>query len=295
MEKNKLLMILEKDFPIYKKDIFRQIQPILDKHFETYCTINYKNYFSGLMLDNTDKIEKIFCVVFPSEEIILKLAKQTNKNSLIFSHHPMDWNQFGSGFVPISKRSYELLKTNKISLFVLHDVLDYHPKYAPSIQLLKHLNIKNSKRLYINGEPLGVYFDLNIERLNIFEEELKRKLNLKKLQKVIFNNKIKRICVVAGGGDNIEFISAANDVGCDTYITGIVYFRGNEYAKKNNPPFIAKAKELKINLLGCSHYVTEKFSLLAMTDYFKSLDIKVDFIEDIKSIEFWNKNIEEFI
>ena len=45
------------------------------------------------------------------------------------------------------------------------------------------------------------------------------------------------------------------------------------------------AEEKKINVIGATHYSTEKYACIAMEDYFKKLGIEAEFIEGIPFME----------
>jgi putative NIF3 family GTP cyclohydrolase 1 type 2 len=45
------------------------------------------------------------------------------------------------------------------------------------------------------------------------------------------------------------------------------------------------AKENKINLLGATHYSTEKFACMAIVEYFAELGIEAEFIEGTPCME----------
>lgn len=45
------------------------------------------------------------------------------------------------------------------------------------------------------------------------------------------------------------------------------------------------AKESKINVVGATHYSTEKFACMAMEDYFTGLGIEAEFVEGTPCME----------
>ena len=86
------------------------------------------------------------------------------------------------------------------------------------------------------------------------------------------------VAVVAGGGldETIEEI-AQNKV--TVLITGIT--AKNEHSKKSHD----FAKNHRINILGGTHYSTEKFACISMVDYFKIVGLSSEFIEDKPVLE----------
>jgi putative NIF3 family GTP cyclohydrolase 1 type 2 len=56
-------------------------------------------------------------------------------------------------------------------------------------------------------------------------------------------------------------------------VTGLTKL--NDYSKQAHD----FAKKNKINILGGTHYSTEKFACIAMVDYFKKLGLKAEFLD----------------
>jgi putative NIF3 family GTP cyclohydrolase 1 type 2 len=87
--------------------------------------------------------------------------------------------------------------------------------------------------------------------------------------------------VVAGGGDQPDVLKQAKEKGCTTYITGTVVHRwGFEPLQNANREFHKLAREWRINLIGGSHYHTEK---CAVQDVGKMLEAKgynAEFVDD---------------
>jgi putative NIF3 family GTP cyclohydrolase 1 type 2 len=85
-----------------------------------------------------------------------------------------------------------------------------------------------------------------------------------------------RVAVAAGGGC-IDFVaSELCELGVNTYLTGctrpIPSF-------EPNMEFHRIAAEGKVNVVGATHYSTEKFACMAMEKYFAGLGIEAEFVE----------------
>jgi putative NIF3 family GTP cyclohydrolase 1 type 2 len=92
----------------------------------------------------------------------------------------------------------------------------------------------------------------------------------------------KTVAVAAGGGC-IDFVAdELTALGINTFLTGctrpIPSF-------KPNMEFHRKARENKINVVGATHYSTEKFACMAMVKYFAGLGIEAEFIEGTTCME----------
>jgi putative NIF3 family GTP cyclohydrolase 1 type 2 len=86
----------------------------------------------------------------------------------------------------------------------------------------------------------------------------------------------RRVAIAAGGGC-IDFVARElTALGVNTYLTGLTkpmpsFEPGMEFHRI--------AKENKINVVGATHYSTEKFACIAMVEYFEGFGIEAEFIE----------------
>lgn len=89
----------------------------------------------------------------------------------------------------------------------------------------------------------------------------------------VINGKI----AIAAGGGSVDFaVKEIADLGINTYITG----NTRELpAVSSVVGFHRIIKEKKINVIGATHYSTEKYACIAMIDYFKKLGLHAEFIE----------------
>ena len=79
--------------------------------------------FNGVMLRGRDSVGKIWCVAFPSQEVLAPMLAQAQPGDLIFSHHPIDMRcgdprgEPGGGFIPIEPRTLQYLKEQELSFY----------------------------------------------------------------------------------------------------------------------------------------------------------------------------------
>ncbi|MCZ2336955.1 MAG: Nif3-like dinuclear metal center hexameric protein, partial [Chitinophagales bacterium] len=71
-------------------------------------------------------------------------------------------------------------------------------------------------------------------------------------------NRITKIGIVAGGGDEIEYSQIAKEKGAQAYITGEIFSRyDSDWGKENTEKIKKYAKTIDISLIGVSHAASE--------------------------------------
>lgn len=86
-----------------------------------------------------------------------------------------------------------------------------------------------------------------------------------------------RVALVAGGGNDPDVAKSVVDAGVKTYITGVTQKNpGWELSLK----FHEICEENEINVIGCTHYSTEKFACIAVQKFFEKLGLPTEFVED---------------
>jgi len=244
-----------------------------------FLTNNFKQRSMGLVCDFADEINKVYTAVFPSNKVMQEILDKGEENILLFVHHPAIWDirKAPEVFQQMSKDLLAKFKEKKISTYNLHVPLDNFGEYSTSVSLANALEIKVEK-------PFGEYFGAlcgifgespkaivsNLK--NRFEDVLGHKPSLYDYG----NNEIinQKVAVVAGGGNNMEFLEKIAKEDINVLITGIT--ARNSHSDEAH----RFAEENKINILGGTHYSTEKFACMAMCDYFKKLSLPSEFIED---------------
>jgi len=243
-----------------------------------FLSENFKKRSMGLVCDFTTEINKVYTAVFPSREVMQKILDDGSQYAMLFVHHPSVWDirEAPDVFQQIDRELVQQLKDRKISIYNLHVPLDNFGEYSTSISFANALGIKPER-------PFGPYFGA---LAGVFgKTELSTPQELRKVfekavgHEVSFysygDNKIKEgiVAVVAGGGLNetIEEIAQSN---VNTFITGIS--AKSDHSKKAHE----LAEKYRINILGGTHYSTEKFACMEMCKYFKKLGLPSEFIED---------------
>jgi putative NIF3 family GTP cyclohydrolase 1 type 2 len=278
MDAEKIYQKLESDFKLHKcRDDWSYID--FDSEF---ISENFRKRYMGILTDNTEQISKIYTAVFPSEKVLQEILERKERNILLFTHHPVDWKirPGQSPFVDLNSHLLQKLKEDKISIYTLHTPLDRNGEYSTSVNFLKALDMRQTGEFaeyfgYLSG-VIGKTDCKNISELaEKFEKTVGHSVK-------IWNygtEEIKdgNVAVVAGGGNDPGILSEVAKLGINTFVNGVT-FPNKDY----EPSMLAHkvAEENKINMIGGTHYSTEKFACIKMLDYFKKLGILAEFIED---------------
>jgi len=248
--------------------------PNLDK----YLSNGFKQTGMGLMCDFTHSIEKVYTTVFLSDKVLSKILSDNVTNALIFSHHPTNWDIKNHNGNYAATEDYIIkLREKNISIYILHHPLDNYGYYSTCKTLADKLkiNIEKPGFLYF-GAICGVIGTTDFKNINelheFFSETLKHKTSLYQYGQE--NIQDEKIAVCPGGGNAPFVLNEMLNNNIRILITGVTLV--NEYSEKSHK----LEKENHINLLGGTHYSTEKFAPMEMCQYFNKLGLLTEFIED---------------
>ena len=164
----------------------------------------------------------------------------------------------------------------------MHVPLDKNGKYSTSVNLAKALDIEIKGGFFqYFGVKVGVYGKTDLKT----PEELTKKLSevvghRTKLWKYGSDTiKNHRAAIVGGGGNEMDLVKELTELDINTLVTGVTILNDfskdvHEFEKKN-----------EINLIGGTHYSTEKFACIALCNYFKMLNLPSTFLEDSPILE----------
>jgi len=280
MEADKLYQQLEKDFiaPGLSDDWGEWLAPIAG-----FVCDNFKRRSMGLVCDFNEEINKVYAAVFPSNAVMEKILSDGAQNAMLFVHHPAVWNIAAPQvFLPPEAGLLRQFKNNGISVYNLHVPLDNFGEYSTSVSLARVLGIKIEKAFapYF-GALCGVFGQTELTLIgdlkDKFEKAVGHKCGLYRYG--LDGIAKKKVAVVAGGGNEAGLLKEIADEGVNVLLTGII--AKNEFSK----PAHEFAKRHKINLLGGTHYSTEKFACVAMIGYFKNLGLPAEFVADQPTME----------
>jgi putative NIF3 family GTP cyclohydrolase 1 type 2 len=247
-----------------------------------YATPQFMRRFNGLMLHNTEEVERVFTIVFPSHEVLADVERRAaGAPSLIFTHHPMDFETSGRGLIPVDETSYKRLRDTRISLYSAHAPLDCHETVSTSRSLARAAGVEiDDACAEYHGGHAGVIGTAEESTLDDFAERLKRRLGVDCIELHRNGSRVSRVAVVAGGAAFPPMMQEAIDRGCDTYLTGDFRIRhGGPWAEEHRPEFDAFVESAPINLVGGSHFGTEAEVMRnEMLGWFNSLGVPAEFV-----------------
>lgn len=242
---------------------------------DKYLSPNFKKRSMGVVYDFSKNIKKVYTAVFPEKEVIKKILAKKETDILLFVHHPMVWDITKKNvFTAISEKDLKIMKDRRISVYCIHVPLDNFGKYSTTNTLCKELGIKVEKQFvpYFGG-LCGVIGTIDVDNIKDIKKRFDKVLGHKTKLYNYGTERLKehKVAVVAGGGNDLETLKEIPK-NCNLFITGIT--AKNTYSKAAHDYL----EEKKINLLGGTHYSTEKFACIAMVEYFKKQGLPCEFI-----------------
>lgn len=249
------------------KDLMKEMEKIAPPFLKE----SYDNV--GLMVgDNEKEVKKVLLALDCTKKVVEEAKKA--EADLIITHHPLIFRK-PSRIVREDLQGWKIIELikNDISLYSSHTNLD-SVKGGINEEIINVLGFNNSK-LIEKSEVKG-FEGAGIGRIVTLEQEIsveelittvKEKLSIKNLRAVIGKNKIKKIAVVNGSGQ--DYFGKALSMGADCIITGDTTYH-----------FVSDYKELGVTILDAGHFPTEWLIFLKVM---KRLEEKFEEIEFIHS------------
>jgi len=273
---------LEKDF--VKMD-FAEDWYHDDWETKEYICDNFKQRSLGLLCDFAEEVNKVYTAVFPSDKVLMKILDDGTTDAMLFLHHPLVWDLSKNpdiAFYEVNAHLLKKLKENRIALFNFHLPLDHFSEYATSKTLAEALGIRIET-------SFGNYFGAACGIIGTTACKTVHELNEKYSQVVGHETKLYqygddvikdgRVGICAGGGNDMEIVSKLIEESIHVNIVGISL--NNAYSSEIHD----LEKRRRINLLGGTHYSSEKYACIAMCNYFENLGLESEFISDIPCLE----------
>lgn len=265
---------LENDF------IFKELSDDWARYMgelENYLTPNFKERSMGLVCDFAEEINKVYSAVFPNEAVMQKIIADGVRDAMLFLHHPSIWDsRRPKPFYQMDKELLEKFKENRIAIYNLHVPLDNFSEYSTSKTLADALGIEFEKTFAAyRGGLCGVIGKTRCKTIEEVHSQFSKVMGHATSLYQYGDKNIEdgRIAIVAGGGNNKDIVSEMIENNIKVLITGITvsdegYSEVHQLEQENG-----------INVLGGTHYSTEKFACQKMCSYFEKLGFTSEFIE----------------
>lgn len=291
MQLNKIVSILDEEFDI--ENVYDDWHWLFDDLFNEKSLSSFRKpkKNTGLMISNSDEVNKIYTAFSPSRFVLEEIRMKGIVNVLLVVKHPFDWDgrRSGKGFIFFKDRDYQLMESMGISIYSLHTPLDKNRNdkvVSTAYSFAKTIRMKVEKEFGIDSSnpdiKIGLIGKMPESKIKDLVKRLNSVLNYKvKINKV--NEDVGKVAIVTGGGFVPEIIEQATEQGINTYITGIITPNSSEYDKKTYKEKFSKIKKMGVNVIGCSHYLTEKWAMLYSIPYFSDI-CKSEFIEDKEAL-----------
>lgn len=245
----------------------------------------------GLMIKSSNDVNKIYTAFSPSRYVLEAIRMKGIVNCLLVVKHPFDWDgrRNGKGFIHFRDIDYTLMEGMGISIYSLHTPMDKNRNdkvVSSAYAFAKILKLKVEDEFYSDKEnpriTIGLIGRVNEGKIDALVKRLNDVLNYRvKVKKV--SEEVGAVAVVTGRGFVPEIMQEAKNAGANTFVTGVISPNSSEYDKKNYAKTLSEANKTEMNVIGCSHYLTEKWTMEFSVPYFSEV-CKAEFIEDKEAL-----------
>jgi putative NIF3 family GTP cyclohydrolase 1 type 2 len=276
MKATSLYQRLERDFitPEMTDEWAQHMESVAD-----FLSQNFKRRSMGLVCDHATEIGRVYTAVFPSRDVMGRILDDGARDAMLFVHHPSIWDirRAPEVFQQMDKEQLQTFKERRISIYNLHVPLDAFGDYSTSVSLARALEIITERPFApYCGTLCGVFGKTALATVKDLRNRFRAAVGHEVSLYNYGNDEIRArtVAITTGGGNDVAILKDVAEAGVNTYVTGIT--AKNDYSRKAH----AFAKEHGINVLGGSHYSTEKFACMSMVGYFERIGLPSKFLED---------------
>ncbi|MBN2307383.1 MAG: Nif3-like dinuclear metal center hexameric protein [Candidatus Hydrogenedentes bacterium] len=235
---------------------------------------------TGLLFDFADSVDMTYCVTFTTTETLRQVLKLVDGPSLIFTHHPFDYHEDERGLSKTDDTLIQELDARHIAVYAIHAPLDVGRGISVSKSLAQRIGLSHAKPFFpACGGHLGILGRMEADSLGGVGAAVGHVLSLDSVDLFDNGGRLGLTAVVAGGGDQMEILKAAIEAGCTTYVTGTAVHRWAR-AQKGNEEFRQAARDARVNLIGGTHYNTEKWAVRDVATFLTQNGVPACFLED---------------
>ena len=234
--------------------------------WQAFFEPDFVTRFNGLMIRGAPEVSSVYCVAFPHEDILKVFLDRGTPGDLLFTHHPIDMRcgdprgKWAEGFRAIDPSLLAQIKSRQLSVYSCHAPLDYNREISTSLSMAKALGglVKGEFFPYGNGFA-GVICSVPSISASDFAEKLKQIFGVPYLDhEGQLPESISKIALVAGGGDSVAEMQAAENAGTQAYLTGEIHSHiDTDSGRKKYAEMKSYAARTKMALWGVSHAASE--------------------------------------
>lgn len=219
------------------------------------------------MLRGNPFVSQVFACAFPSREVLSRILEEADDGAFVFTHHPIDMRCGsprsklpGKGFIPLPEDILMELVERRFSVYSCHAPLDIHPTVSTSGAIVKALGGEPTGGFLEYGDGYaGIYCTIPAISYNALLDTL---CSLFKVPYLDLGGEgpqiIKKLAVVAGGGDRAPTMQEASDHGVDAYITGhIRHYTSSPVYEKRRREVDQWLQTARMYCIGVSHAASE--------------------------------------
>ncbi len=254
-----------------------KVNKALDEYFRPWeCTEVFPKI--GEQYHYADELEKVYTACFADEEVFAELQRRGAHDCMLFTHHPAPQKTaLDADYPPLSELSLKIMKENRINLFAYHIPLDRNGVYSPGNNLAKVMGARPFGEFYLQNKVLmGVLCDTDLKTRSDVVECLEKTLGHECRCYPYGSEELMggRIAIMGGGAKDTTIYDYLIEQGVNCFICGVTN-PGAAWIQAIHDA----AKKAGVNLIGGTHYSTEKFAPKAMCDFFEKLGLESEFIE----------------
>jgi putative NIF3 family GTP cyclohydrolase 1 type 2 len=220
------------------------------------------------------------------DTIIAREVADGAPGALIFAHHLTDLEESGRGPVTIPEVQLEELKEHRISYYTCHAPLDCHLEISTARALANALGLHEQEHFAPHYGGMSAVHGV-VGKPTSYQAFAARLAKITDVDRLRYDQvrhcglPVNRVAVVPGGGGRPERLEEAAAAGCDTYVTGQwwPFSETNEAAEPHREQMRQLLPQVRMNLLGASHYATEMVVMRdQMPGWFRDRGVDAEFV-----------------
>ena len=222
--------------------------------------------YNGLMLRSGHDVRQVYCAVFPSPEVLARIVDDRVDGSLLFLHHPIDFEVGGQGFLPISPENLRAMLSQQVSVYTCHGPLDCYDAVGTAAAIVEAFDVSVEDRFCPCGD--GYAGRIGSIAAATRDELVAKGRAVFGVERVEIGGaspeSIARVATIGGGPPDIDQMRELEDRGAQALITGEWYSRTSPedpgiraWCEANRAANLEYAEASEMALLAFSHAASE--------------------------------------